>query len=482
MMHKIPIAVPALLLVSVIVCLVLFRLPPKDSLWRGYTVLYVPIAVSEETTLKICRESGIDDIITETALELPLVEPLTKNGSAPFPVFSPAQAMDQKNSYFEKRHGFFTDKNNNYRLYYMSNSASPKTKTLLSRFRSSVISGSGVDISETYLWPIPAVVFLVFCLFLLLSKERLAVFTGGIPVLLFSFTTPQYPTGAAACLFLYSLFLLQKVWLRRGFVGHWFRKVYGPCFLVFGAVVCFSFSVQCGLLFLLSITGSISALLLVFLLPRHPKSAFSPVKIRPSALIPVVNANNLASAGIITGGIALLIVFSLFQTVFFQINSKNDLSFPAPTRYTDSAGLTANAFSELQQVREAEPETLPDLGHLITLVWNTMVFSYFPLNTPRGNLAPKPGDTVSIPVYSRIDSRIVESETPAYVFDDAFIADVLAAIENAGETQFEQVLKAQGRFATVSYSTLDARGNRIAPLLLSLLLAVAPPVTAHIIL
>jgi hypothetical protein len=267
---------------------------------------------------------------------------------------------------------------------------------------------------------------------------------------------------------------------------HWCLKLFGPLFVAFGAAVCFSFSLQCGFLFLVSMTGSASALIVLFLLPasvpKRTKSAFMPVQIRPASLIPTVTPGTIASAGIATGSIAVFVIFFAFHAVFFPINGKKGLYLPVPTRYTDTVGWTTKAFSELEQIRGESQEELPDLGSLITWVWNTLVFPYYSLNAPNHRTPPEPGMIVSMPLYSVTDSLIVGTETPVYVFDDAFIAEVIdKAIDGMIETPIEQVLKKQGQFVTVSYSMLEERGNQGEPLVLFLLLAAAiVPVTALI--
>jgi hypothetical protein len=462
MKNKIPIAALVLLLVSIAVSIVMYRPPLGNSLWCGYRVLYVPFDVPEETTLKICAESGVGAVITGTEPEMPFIAPLTMPLASPFTL---------KTDYPARRQGFFTDKDKNYRLYYLPDNTDGKFRSLLADFRSDGISGAGIDIPEAYLWIIPAVVFFVLCVFIFLAKARLVLFAGGIPMLLFSAVMPQYPAGAAACLFLYSLFLLQKVWLRRGFVSHWASRVYGPLFAILAAGVCFVFSVKCGFLFLLNTLGSASSLfILAWFAKQRKHPAFLPVKIRPAALVPT---DTIKFSGIPMSGILVLGIFFAFQAFFFPISGKKGLYLPAPSRYTEVDGFTTRSFAESEAFRLNDANELPDLRSFIIWVWNTLVFPYRSLNVPNeqgGNLPPAPGTVISVPMYKQTNSGIVETDKPVYVFDDAFVTEVLAAIDDAS---FEQVLKAQGQFTTVSYMALEDGQKQQDPLILVLLAAAA---------
>jgi hypothetical protein len=465
MKKKIPIVALVLLIASVAVSLFILRPPQGNSLWRGYRVLYVPADIPEKTTLQICTESGIGAVISDTEPEIPFIAPLTMPLAVPF-------VMNTDNSYILRRQGFFTDKNKNYRLYYLPANFEGKFRSLLARFRASGITGAGIDSPETYLWITPAIVFLVLCAFTIFSQARLALLVGGIPMLLFSVVLPQYPVGAAVCLFLYSLFLLQKLWLHRGFVGRWFLQGYGPGFAIFATAICFVFSVRYGILFLVNILGSVSLLFLLASFATQQKYPFLPVKIRPASLIPTITKRTILFTGIPAGGILLLCIFFVFQAFFLPRNDKKDLYFPAPARYTEANKFTARSFAEMETLRLDDADELPDLRSFIIWVWNTLVFPYRSLNE-QNPVTPANGTVISIPVYTQTDSGIVASDAPVYVFDDAFIAETLAAVDDAPLLSFEQVLKTQGRFVTVSYMALEDSRKRQDPLILVLLIAAA---------
>jgi hypothetical protein len=268
---------------------------------------------------------------------------------------------------------------------------------------------------------------------------------------------------------LYGLFLLQKTWIRSGFIGHWISQGYGPGFAIIAAIVCFVFSVKCGLLFLVNTAGSASVLfLLAWLAKQRKHPVFWPVKIRTASLIP---ADTIKFSGISASGVLLLCIFFAFQAFFFPISDKKGLYLPAPTRYTEGSKFTAHSFAELEAFRADDADELPDLSSFIVWVWNMLVFPYRSLNEQNVNPPPTPGMVVSVPVYKQTDSGIVESDEPVYVFDDAFIAETLDALGDA--PLFEQVSKTQGQFAIVSYMALGNSRKRHDLLVLVLLIAAA---------
>ncbi|MDR3283979.1 MAG: hypothetical protein LBS97_02235 [Treponema sp.] len=466
MKRAIPVAAPVLFLVFLVVCLAVFRPQPEPLLWENYFVLSVPANVSEKTVLSICGESGISEVVARGPLEIPQENQM--------PTLKSLRKLP--GSYQERRQAFFTDRDKKCSLYYLPSDRTntAKLQALLARFREAGISGAGVDIPpSSYPWIIPAVVFLVLGVFTFLARERLVMFTGGLPFLLFSAGFPQYPAGAGACLGLFSLFLLQKTWLRQGFAEQWFRRRYGPAFLTAPALICFLFSVPCALLFFGAITGSGCVLLLMASLPRITKPVFQPIKILPAARIPVLTLSSIKTSGISSGGIILLGIFFAFQSITVSIRGQIDLYLPAPVRYTGEDGFSVRSFSDLEAFRTGISDELPDLGQFIRWAWDTLAFPYYSLNAPGERAASEPGAKIVIPVYTRTATGITESALTVKVFDDQFVAETLAAIDGLDPPPFEKVLAAQGRFTLVSYGQPETRNSRRNPLTLYLLIAAA---------
>jgi hypothetical protein len=275
---------------------------------------------------------------------------------------------------------------------------------------------------------------------------------GGLPLLLFSAAVPQAPVGAGVCLCLYSLFLLQKLWLRRGFVHCWAREWYGPLFVICALLLCVAASLKTGLLFCAGLVGSVCALFLLAVFMSWQRNLFAPVNIRPASFVPVITKKTIALSAIPFVAALTLGIFFIFQSFFFTSNSKKGLYFPIPVRYTERKGFTVQGFSELEEIRPKSGGELPDLGQFITWAWRVLTFPYVSLNN--AHAGPVPGAVASMPVYTQTDAGIVQSERVLYIFDDTFIAEVLGALDTGGNAPIERVLKNQGRFAAFSYGEI----------------------------
>jgi hypothetical protein len=405
--------------------------------------------------------------VAETALKMPV--------TAPVPVIN-ARTVSA-DSYPNLRDNFFTDRDNKYRLYFLPDAGGlggTASRALLARFRAAGISGAGIEMPKSYPWGIPVIVLLVICVFTAFAKFHLVMLAGALPLLAFSIGIPQYPAGIGICQCLFSLFLLQKNWLRRGFVHQWLNLWYGPAFVAAAFAVCAFFSIQCVLYFMAGAAGSASALFLAASLPR--RKGFIPVKILPAARIPALTPRSIASAGISCGGVLLLSVFFVFQTAILSANSQKGLYFPAPSRYTHFEGFTVPGFVELRTLRIGGDAELPDLGQFIGWVWETLTFPFYSLNAPDIRRDPEPGTEVSIPVYTQTGSGIVQSSSAVHVFDNGFIAGTLEALAASGDDSaesIENVLAAQGRFVSVAYTALETPRQQRDFLIFILLLAAA---------
>ena len=220
--------------------------PSGESAWRGYVVLYVSEEFSEQTVLDLCAQEKIGGVIT-LADQKPFAPPrdaLMGNLNALF-------LREDFARYEQKRANFFFDKERKFRLFYVEGQSARRLLRVAARIRERGAE-CGVNVSQTRSFAVMiicAVVYLVFCL---AAKNRLVMALGGVFIACFSFFTASENAGACAVLALYSLFLLQKTGLRKGFFWAWLKKIPNtlsliislplicvqPGFLPFYAVAC----------------------------------------------------------------------------------------------------------------------------------------------------------------------------------------------------------------------------------------------------
>jgi hypothetical protein len=297
---------------------------------------------------------------------------------------------------------------------------------------------------------------------------------------------PVLPLGAALCLGLFGLFLLQCLWGRRGFVRRFLEERYGPLVLtvalalgyvssiIHGLLLTAAFALAAGIL-ALEMRGKLTGLVrrAERLLPQQLfrgrgffRPPFTPVNIRPASLLSSVTRGTLRAAAVPGGAILVLAALFFLQPDphFFAFEAKTPLSFPAPFGYTGTMGFSLAAYHALTAPRNAPGEdALPDLGGYLQWLWEGLAFPYQSLHHPAAG-----EERVVIPSYRRNGGRIEAGETVVYQLDDAFIARAFYALESPPEQgggaggaaanapyprmlPLEALLFAQGGFVTLGY-------------------------------
>jgi hypothetical protein len=332
---------------------------------------------------------------------------------------------------------------------------------------------NGVNVPEARSWFTGIICGVVFFSFVTVSKNRLVMLLGGLFPFAFSFFILRYPVGAVTCLFLYSIFLLQKVWLKKKFISVWLKKIPNITVLVIALSIIFVYSRVYASMLLLAILASVSALYLLYCLSflKDKKRVFLPVSIRPAQTISMLTKKTLLSfflpAIAIISFVVLLLVGGNTAVGSFFANQKK-LLLPAPALYAASDGFSTDAYAQfVSSVNAEQKNELPNLAEFINLTWETLVFPYRTLHTALQNAGMSLHERIVIPEYRQTNTGFIESFTTEYVFDESFISSIIAEIYERDPPTLERILVKQKKFAMLDYM---GGGMRQEPLTMFLLL------------
>lgn len=425
----------------------LFLKPPARSVWKGWATLSVSKTVPARTVLDVCAESGI-------ARAVSLETSLNKN---PAPAVNFLSFLGSE--YQQTRANFFYDKTGAYRLYYIEDRAgSGRIAQAANRLRA-LGADCAVNISDKGGYAAGIVCVAAFAVFAALSKNRAMMISGGAVFAFFPFAARTAASGAASCLALYCLFLLQKVWFRRGFLTVWLKKM--PAAAALASIVPAALASGFALFFFLTCAASVSALYILC----NPRGFFGGKKsFEPRRIIPA------AAAGTLSRRAAVLLAFpALAALAFFALSlisgallpRAGSLFLPAPVAFSGAPGFSLEAYEGFEAASPRHNRELPSLTGLVTFSWRALTSPYRSLNdgtaeAQAGALVPA-GETVSIPEFKQSESGAILPFSAQYVFDESFISSIISEAPYDGSPALEDVLMAQGRFAALDYVS-GARG------------------------
>ena len=139
----------------------IFKQVPKGQLWKGYSVLYVPVTASDDAVVSVLEQFKIKDYICLSNQFLPL------DISVNSPEYS-MLVMNSSNkdfSYLYDRNSYFFDKSQNYRVYYILSDYSSLFANVVKELSNWNISAC-IDSKVQYPVILPLVI-LVLCVILL---------------------------------------------------------------------------------------------------------------------------------------------------------------------------------------------------------------------------------------------------------------------------------------------------------------------------
>jgi len=446
------------LILAAVLCLsgfsLLYLYPSRSvaSIWTGYRTLVVSAAEGEDVILARLEGQGIVDLVTQS-------NSIIKNTNREAPD-QPFLAVINTG-----RQAWFLDPEGKLRYFYL------REIPFLGLKVADGLSGA------TFFWHLEAaegmvyfpffLTVLLFIFGLLLARNRLYQFSGGLPFLLLPLSSTRPSGFIAAILAIYTVILasdlsagrarLDKIQLARRFRSQPFVIVTSA-----GSILAaLSGGLHPFLLLCAAATSSLAAIVpanaaMKMAIEWHEKRRLHPVFVieamHPGTvsrgwsgrLVMVVSS---AAAACALAGILLF----AFRSVKTDTGREKDLYIPAPARYTGNAGLDLAGYTAHAALEKYG--TLPDLGDFIATQWRMRTFSWQRVQLP----SPDPtGSSVAEFTYYSIDGDGVISEHRRVLetFDTGFIRKTLSS----DGTPLEKMLLAQDRFVTVSRT--DDTGNR----------------------
>ncbi len=408
-----------------IVSLFAFRTVSVSQIWNGYRVLYVANSVDEKSVLEQLAASGCREVITRSAQKIPMTSPFFSN------------LMDSS-SYLNDRDGYFHDGSSQYNLFYIPDEYESEienaVKLLVKNFHVQV----GVDTRETYPFVIPLIVLAVYILLCFVSIKKVHFAFPGVFSMLFAFSMPFYSVACGVCLFLFALYLSNRMWGRKNVLDRLFKNIYVDALLAASVLAFISESVKCLALAAFVIASGVCALLLLREVreykTQHATFQFS--LIFTANQMPVVYAKNIRYLIYLLVPISLLLIVCLFSARFSSSVSPTGIAMPSPV---DEGSVENSAL-------------LPNMNDYFKWAWNIMVFPYRDLNTDSLSGEVKEGDSVVVPRYENNVNGVKVKEETVFAFNNSFRKDMDKYVSDLEYPAIEKLFKEQSRNVSVAYS------------------------------
>lgn len=403
----------------------IFKQVPKGQLWKGYSVLYVPVTASDDAVVSVLEQFKIKDYICLSNQFLPL------DISVNSPEYS-MLVMNSSNkdfSYLYDRNSYFFDKSQNYRVYYILSDYSSLFANVVKELSNWNISAC-IDSKVQYPVILPLVILVLCVILYFFSKNRFLFLATAFFVVFFIFTNPFYQIAIAASLLILLLFVLSNIWNRKGFVSLILHKFYSVPILVIFVVTAFFASITVGLCSLLLLASLLGVYIIFSDIHKFvaSKMIFVPVAILPAKKI---NLFSKKSFVVLTSILAcsIIILVSLFINSS-SISSSGDGSVMLPCAKSDL-------------VKDSK---LPILDDYYKWVWNVQTYPYKSLNSKDSE------DVVVFPKYVEIDNKIVLQEQ-ILSYDSNFKQNIYNNIDYLSSNSVEKLIKSQSENFVPGYSS-----------------------------
>lgn len=436
--------VPLVLCIGIFLLMLVLRTVPVSRLWKGFSVLYVPVDTKPELIFDTLGNNGCYDVVSYYNQKVPFINE-----------FLPVKSSSY-DSYLSGRNAYFFDKDRSVMIYYIPEKYSKNASKAVTSLINDYGIDAGLDCKSSFPLLTPLICLAAFFVFLFLSKNKFIFLTASIFPLIYTFMMPFYTNAAAVSISLYSLFLMEKIWKRKGSIKFILNSTVMIIFSVAGIIASFFASFVSGLVFILSICGSILLLYVIsnFMNYINNKTRFNPVMIRPAHLMNILTENTVKKSFI--SGIAVIILFVLYITSVnvFSISNSQDLSFPMPTRYNTDNGI-------------------PVIKDYVIWTWNSITMPYKSLNSIT-SAEPEEGESVVIQRFVNTEDGIKRKEEVLYTFDQDFKDDVIESIDDLNYPAVEKLMKLQDKGFSVDYSYGSGEKFSKKNIMLMLVLIILP--------
>ena len=434
------------------------RTVPSGKIWKAYSVAYVHKSVPAETVLGLLDGAGITGVLSSEHEPFP---PLSR--------FAPVQyGTYGAFSYRLLQSVFFADKSDAFALYYIPEHDTEKAVRALSASGAEWgIAGRGGDRRA-----VPAAVFILFLIFLVLAENRLFFACAFFPFVCYTAASPFYDAASFVCLLGFGLFIGQKFWRRRGFL----KKTAANAVLaasLFLLILCSAFSgIKTFFAFFAAALASCSLVYLLYKIAPvlRSKKSFNPVLIIPARWLSFGTVLRMRFAFVP----AVCVCFFTFSAVRgfsgISIPHAKSVYIPAPVRKTMQKDFSALSYKRV--LRTNASERLPDLTDFIHGFWYMQTYPFKKLEKASGKTEtvhgrPQLGEQVEYPNYEKDGHKLKEVAVTTAVFDESYITDVirLALGNEASERNVrasggaEMLLAKQNGFVRTAYRRSDGTQN-----------------------
>lgn len=412
-MKKVSFVLFPLFLVITLVAMVIFRSVPFGKLWKGYSVLYVPVEDSDEAVLSCFAQAGIENVTCLSGQYLPVLYKAHSVEVSMIP-FNP-----EATQYLNDRENYFYDKSGNYRLYYIPVSEKNELSNCVNLLRENGID-AGVDLSAPYPWIIPVLSVLFFLILLFLAADKIAFSLSTFVFVLFTLCFPFLTSVSSSFIFMIYFFSISSLIFRRGLLDYISKRILVIFLGILSVISSFTQSVMCGFMFLLCCITAVLALIFYYdskKLFEERKSDFRPVLIRSVYFVPKFNGNER-----VVFPISLLLTVICFTVCVFFMDSFS-------TKISKLSLPSANVSSKDQN--------LTDLEDYARWKWEVQSFPYRNIN-----IESDAKSYVKFPRYSEVNGKIVENYDIAS-FNESYILNTTEEINELPFNAMEKVLLSQ---------------------------------------
>lgn len=414
-----------------LVALFFLRTVPRAQIWKSYRVVAVNATHEETDVMHTLEEAGCREVISlSNQQNIPLSQSVFVGNDF---LFSYTVSTVPKNSkYLLERENYFFDKNRNYKLYYVPYEYERQAVSAVNLLAKNGVLAS-VDSTVKFPWLSPIVCLIALAIQIFFSKRKYIFAVASVFPILLSWSLPFYTIATSVCLFLPAIFATCDILLYRK--DNFIDLMKSPIAIMVVAAVLTSFatSVEAGFLFIICAVSSFCVISLVNVLRKEKQSFRFPTLIVPSSIM-LKTEKKLRNVFLVS------IVDIILLTVCFFFGS----------RFLPSSASASSI--ELPSKNSHTEQILPGLDDYTAWVWDSQTFPYKPLGG-KTNPEIRDGDIVVFPRYSENGTMISERNDIMFIYDRKYKDQVIDAIDTIPYASVEKLLKAEGVYGNVGYSS-----------------------------
>ncbi len=434
-----------------------------SQIWKGYRVLYVPESAPEESVLALLADSGCDGVISLSSQRLPL--------SSKF--FS---TLLGSSSYIQDRLGYFRDADGDYRLYYIPDNYEKESNLAVTRLIREEHLNAGLDAKESYPFLVPLVCLMLYAVLLVLSLKKFYFALPGLFVLLLSFSQPYYPVACGCCFFLFALFLVNRVWGRKGAVSTVFKNFYVDFLILFSLLLFMAQSPRCFALSLLAIAASACAILFLreLRIIKDRNSSFTYSLIFMARQIPILYQRTARYLLCLLVPLFTFLLLFIYSAKFSSSISSSGIRMPSPVQVSVMDSSAPESEYPMDSV------VLPNAEDYFSWAWGVISYPYVNLNSVTTTPHPsvQEGDKIILPRYEENSKGIKRKDEVVLTYNNSFRRDMEKVLDSLDYPAVEKLLVEQDRDVLVMYSAVTQRSGKRSDIfnLFSIILSLVVPV------